>query len=93
MPITRKELIKENYLILRKALKEFVSDSFLPSLEEFEIIDVIRFLNLFFPKGKEDEYKHTIYIFVSEKEIRISDDDLQIVYNLILDFVNFLNNI
>ena len=49
MPITRKELIKENYLILRKALKEFVSESFLPSLEEFEIIDVIRYLNLFFP--------------------------------------------
>ena len=31
--------------------------------------------------------------FISEKEIIITDDHLPIVINLILDFINFLNNI
>ena len=38
---TKKELITENYLILIKALEEFVDKSLFPSLEELEIVDVI----------------------------------------------------
>ena len=91
---TKKELIIENYLILRKALEEFVDKSLFPSLEELEIVDVISLLKLFFPKDRDDEeHLNMIKFLISSKEIIISDDHLPIVYNLIIDFINFLNNI
>ena len=92
---TKKELITENYIVLRKALEEFVDRSIFPSLEEFEIVDVIYLLNLFFPKDKDDEeHLNMIKFLISEKDIVIKDDHLPIiVYNLIIDFINFLNNI
>jgi hypothetical protein len=91
---TKKELIIENYLILRKALEEFVDKSLFPSLEELEIVDVIYLLNLFFPKSKNDEeHLDMIKFLISSKEIIIRDEHLPIVYNLIMDFINFLNNI
>jgi hypothetical protein len=91
---TKKELIIENYLILRKALEEFVDKSLFPSLEELEIVDVIYLLNLFFPRSKNDEeHLDMIKFLISSKEIIIRDEHLPIVYNLIMDFINFLNNI
>jgi len=94
MPITKKELITENYLTLINALKEFIDKSLFPSLDEFIIIDVVSLLNLFFPKDQtEEEYINTIKFLIRQKEIVISDDHLPIVINLIIDFINFLNNI
>jgi hypothetical protein len=91
---TKKELIIENYIILIKALEEFVDKSLFPSLEELEIVDVIYLLNLFFPKSKNDEeHLDMIKFLISSKEIIIRDEHLPIVYNLIMDFINFLNNI
>ena len=55
---------------------------------------MIYLLNLFFPKGKgDDDHLNMIKFLISSKEIIISDDHLPIVYNLIIDFINFLNNI
>ena len=91
---TKKELIIENYIILINALEEFVDKSLFPSLEELEIVDVIYLLNLFFPKSKNDEeHLDMIKFLISSKEIIIRDEHLPIVYNLIMDFINFLNNI
>ena len=94
MPITKKELITQNYIILINALKEFIDKSLFPSLDEFIIIDVVSLLNIFFPKDQtEEEYINTIKFLIRQKEIVISDDHLPIVINLIIDFINFLNNI
>ena len=94
MPITKKELITENYLTLINALKEFIDKSLFPSLDEFNLVDIVSLLNLFFPKDQtEEEYINTIKFLIIQKEIVISDDHLPIVINLIIDFINFLNNI
>ena len=91
---TRKELITENYLILTKALEEFVEKSLLPTLDDLDIVDIMYLLKHFFPKEKtQDDYIAMIKFLISEKEIIITDDHLPIVINLILDFINFLNNI
>ena len=51
-------------------------------------------LKHFFPKEKtQDQYIDMIKFLISEKEVVISDDHLPIIINLILDFINFLNNI
>jgi hypothetical protein len=91
---TRKELITENYLILTKALEEFIEKSLLPTLDDLDIVDIMYLLKHFFPKEKtQDDYIAMINFLISEKEIIITDDHLPIVINLILDFINFLNNI
>jgi hypothetical protein len=91
---TKKELITENYLILTKALEEFIEKSLLPTLDDLDIVDIMYLLKHFFPKEKtQDDYIAMINFLISEKEIIITDDHLPIVINLILDFINFLNNI
>ena len=91
---TKKELITENYLILTKALEEFVEKSLLPTLDDLDIVDIMYLLKHFFPKEKtQDQYIDMIKFLISEKEVVISDDHLPIIINLILDFINFLNNI
>jgi len=91
---TRKELITENYLILTKALEEFIEKSLLPTLDDLDIVDIMYLLKHFFPKEKtQDDYIAMIKFLISEKEIIITDDHLPIVINLILDFINFLNSI
>ena len=91
---TKKELITENYLILTKALEEFIEKSLLPTLDDLDIVDIMYLLKHFFPKEKtQDQYIDMIKFLISEKEIIITDDHLPIVINLILDFINFLNNI
>ena len=91
---TKKELITENYLILTKALEEFIEKSLLPTLDDLDIVDIMYLLKHFFPKEKtQDDYIAMINFLISEKEVIISDDHLPIIINLILDFINFLNNI
>ena len=91
---TKKELITENYLILTKALEEFIEKSLLPTLDDLDIVDIMYLLKHFFPKEKtQDQYIDMIKFLISEKEVVISDDHLPIIINLILDFINFLNNI
>jgi hypothetical protein len=91
---TKKELITENYLILTKALEEFIEKSLLPTLDDLDIVDIMYLLKHFFPKEKtQDQYIDMIKFLISEKEVLISDDHLPIIINLILDFINFLNNI
>ena len=91
---TKKELITENYLILTKALEEFIEKSLLPTLDDLDIVDIMYLLKHFFPKEKtQDQYIDMIKFLISEKEVVISDDHLPIIINLILDFINFLNDI
>jgi len=93
MTMTRKEIIIENYLILKLALEEFIDGSLFPSLSDYEITDIVYYLNLYFPKNGEEEYINTIEKLMNQKGIQINDNDFTTVTNLILDFINFLNNI
>jgi predicted nucleic acid-binding protein len=93
MTKTRKELIIENYLILKSALEEFIDGSLFPSLDDYDITDIVYYLNLYFPKNKEEEYINTIEKLMNQKGIQINDDDFTTVVNLIIDFINFLNNL
>ena len=79
---TKKELITENYLILTKALEEFVEKSLLPTLDDLDIVDIMYLLKHFFPKEKtQDDYIAMINFLISEKEIIITDDEEGITEN------------
>ena len=90
---TKKDLITEKYLVLKSSLEQYIDSDLFPSLDDYEITDIIYYLNLYFPKNKEEYYINTIEKLMKQKQIQINDDDFSTITNLILDFINFLNNI
>ena len=90
---TKKDLIINKYQYLKSQLEVYINSNLFPSLDDYDITDIIFYLNLYFPKGREEEYINTIEKLMKQKQIDVNDDDYTIVNNLILDFINFLNNI
>ena len=90
---TKKDLVIHMYKYLKSQLEVYIDSNLFPSLDDYDIKDIIFYLNLYFPKGSEEGYIDTIEKLMKQKQIDINDDDYTIVNNLILDFINFLNNI
>ena len=90
---TKKDLIINKYQHLKSQLEVYIDGSLFPSLDDYDITDIIFYLNLYFAKGREEEYIDTIEKLIKQKQIDINDDDYTTVVNLIIDFINFLNNL
>ena len=93
MTITRKEIISEKYNLLKIELEQYINQSLFPSLDNYDISDIIYYLNLYFPKGSEAYFPETIERLMLSKNIELDDNDFSDAVNLIVDFINFLNNI
>ena len=90
---TKKDLLIHMYQYLKTELEVYIDGSLFPSLDDYDITDIIFYLNLYFPKGGEQEYINTIEKLMKQKQIELHDDDITTVVNLIIDFINFLNNL
>ena len=90
---TKKDLIINKYQYLKSQLEVYINSNLFPSLDDYDITDIIFYLNLYFPKGGEQEYINTIEKLMKQKQIQINDNDFTTTVNLILDFINFLNNL
>ena len=90
---TKKDLLIHMYQYLKTELEVYINSNLFPSLDDYDITDIIYYLNLYFPKGGEQEYINTIEKLMKQKQIDINDNDFTTVVNLIIDFINFLNNL
>ena len=90
---TKKDLIINKYQYLKSQLEVYINSNLFPSLDDYDITDIIFYLNLYFPKGGEQEYINTIEKLMKQKQIDINDNDYTTVVNLIIDFINFLNKL
>jgi hypothetical protein len=93
MTITRKEIIEQKYIILKNQLEEYINENLFPSVDDYSINDIVYYLNLYFPKGSENNYCNTIERLLKNKNIELDDNDFSDCVNLIKDFINFLNNL
>ena len=93
MTITRKEIIEQKYNLLKDQLEQYINQNLFPSLDDYNISDIVYYLNLYFPKGSESNYSDTIERLMKNKNIELDDNDYSDVTNLIIDFINFLNNL
>ena len=93
MTITRKDIIIQEYNKLKIQLNEYISENIFPSLDDFDLSNIIYYLNYYFPKGSEEYYSDTIESLMKSKNIELDDNDYSDVVNLIIDFINFLNNL
>ena len=88
---TRKDVLTNKYEILKNKLELYVDKDLFPSLDNFDIVDIISFIKLYFPIGTD--YNETIRGLMKEKEIIVSDNDFWIISSLIIQFIENINNI
>ena len=93
MTITRKEIITEKYNLLKTELEKYINQNLFPSVDDYSINDIVYYLNLYFPKGGERLYNDTIERLMKNKNIELDDNHFSDCVNLIIDFINFLNNL
>ena len=91
MSITRKEVLTNKYEELKSKLQLYVNKDMFPCLNDFDIVDVISFIKLYFPHGSD--YNQTIKGLMEQNEIVVSDNDFWIVSSLIIAFIENINNI
>ena len=91
MSITRKELITSKYVSLISKLQLYNNDKLLPSISDYDITDIIQFIKMFFPIGSD--FNETIKGLLEDQEIKLNENEYLIVSSLIIDFIDFLNNI
>jgi hypothetical protein len=87
---TRKDVLTNKYEILKSKLELYVDKDLFPS-NDFDIVDIISFIKLYFPNGSD--YNETIRGLMKEKEIIVSDNDFWIISSLIIQFIENINNI
>ena len=91
MSITRKEVLTIKYEELKSKLQLYVNKDMFPSLNDFDIIDVISFIKLYFPR--DSDYNQTIKGLMEQNEIVLKENDFWIVSSLIIAIVENINNI
>jgi hypothetical protein len=87
---TRKDVLTNKYEILKSKLELYVNKDLFPS-NDFDIVDIISFIKLYFPIGTD--YNETIRGLMKEKEIIVSENDFWIISSLIIQFIENINNI
>ena len=91
MSITRKEVLTNKYEELKSKLLLYVNKDMFPSLSNLDIVDVISFIKLYFPR--DSDYNQTIKGLMEQNEIVVNDNDFWIVSSLIIAFIENINNI
>jgi len=67
MSITRKEVLTNKYEELKSKLQLYVNKDMFPSLNDFDIIDVISFIKLYFPR----DYYIFLEILIIIKQLKV----------------------
>ena len=88
---TKKDLIISKYEELKFKLQLYINKDMFPSLNDFDIVDVVSLIKLYFPI--DSDYNETIKGLMKENEIEVNYNDSLIISSLIINFVDFLNNI
>ena len=91
MSITIKELITLKYVLLISELELYNNDKLLPSISDYDKTESIQFIKIFFSIGSD--CNQTITSLLEDQEIKLNENDYLNLSNLIINFINFLNNI
>ena len=91
MSITRTELITTKYVSLISKLELYNNCKLLPSISDYDITDIIQFIKMYFSIGSD--YNQTIKSLLEDQEFKLNENEYLIVSSLIIDFIDFLNNI
>ena len=86
---TKKEVLIKKYMDYQNQVKQIIDCNILPSLEDFDILDILLYFNLYFNIGQPD-YKKVIDDIIDLNKLNINENDLQMVMPLTLDLIDWL---
>ena len=73
---TKKEVLIKKYIEYQNEVKKIIDCSILPSLDDFDILDILLYFNLYFNIGQSN-YEKTIYEIIEMNNLIINDTDLK----------------
>ena len=90
---TRKILITNNYLRLCKDIEIKIDKKIMPNIDDYDFVDLITLFNYYFIDINNNNYKEKInYIISLQPELELTKQELDIIYPLVYDFINWYKN-
>ena len=86
---TKKEVLIKKYIDYQNEVKKIIKCNILPSLEDFDILDILLYFNLYFNIGQTN-YENTINNIIEMNNLKIDNNDLQKVMPLTIDLIDWL---
>ena len=86
---TKKEVLIKKYIAYQYQVKQITNCNILPSLEDYDILDVLLYFNLYFNIGQPDKEK-TIRNIIELNNFDIKEDDIQKVLPLTIELIEWL---
>ena len=86
---TKKEVLIKKYMDYQNQVKKIIDCNILPSLEDFDILDILLYFNLYFNIGQPN-YEKVIRDTIEMNKLNINETDLQKVMPLTLDLIDWL---
>ena len=86
---TKKEVLIKKYIDYQNQVKQIINITILPSLEDFDILDILLYFNLYFNIGQTN-YEKTINDIIEMNNLKIDNNDLQKVMPLTIDLIDWL---
>ena len=86
---TKKEVLIKKFIDYQNQMKQITNENILPSLDDFDILDILLYFNLYFNVGQPNPEK-VIRDIIELNKININDNDLQMVMPLTLDLIDWL---
>jgi len=86
---TKKEVLIKKYIEYQNEVKKIIDCSISPSLDDFDILDILLYFNLYFNIGQSN-YEKTIYEIIEMNNLIINDTDLKKVMPLTIDLIDWL---
>ena len=86
---TKKEVLIKKYMDYQNQIKQIIDCNILPSLDDFDILDILLYFNLYFNIGQPN-YEKVIRDTIEMNKLNINETDLQKVMPLTLDLIDWL---
>ena len=85
---TKKESIIKRFLQYETEIKNIVSTSIIPSLEDIDVLDLLLYINLYF-NNQQDKQKTVIYL-IDMQGLDITNDQLTNALTITLDLIDWI---
>ena len=85
---TKKDIIIKKFLQYETEIKNIVSTSIIPSLEDIDVLDLLLYINLYF-NNQQDKQKTVIYL-IDMQGLDITQEQLTKAMPITLDLIDWI---
>ena len=91
---TRKIIFEEKYKQLIIDIQHIIGiNELMPDIENINVLDIFFMFTLYFQNANKENYKELIYDLLKLKKIKISQDNIILLYPIIIEFIVFIKSI